>query len=34
MRQQIYEATAELGDKIEEMIGSDRIVDPLCVFVT
>ena len=29
-----HDATTELGDKIQEMIGSDRIVDPLCVFVT
>ena len=28
---QIYEATTELCDKMEEMIVSDRIVDPLCV---
>ena len=34
MKPQIYEAKTELGDKAEEMIVSDRIVDPLSVFVT
>ena len=33
-RPQIYDATTELGDKIEEMIVRDRIVHPLYVFVT
>ena len=32
LRPQIHDATTELGNKIEEMIVSDRIVDPLCVF--
>ena len=31
---QVHEATTELGDKIEEMIVSDRIVDSLFVYVT
>ena len=31
LRPQIYDAMKELGDKIDEMIGSDGIVDPLFV---
>ena len=34
LKPQIYEATTELGDKAEEMIVSDRIVNPGYVFVT
>ena len=34
LKPQIYEAKSELGDKAEEMIVSDRSVDPLYVFVT
>ena len=34
LKPQVHEATTELGDNVEEMIVSDRIVDPLHVFVT
>ena len=34
LKPQVHEATTELGDIVDEMIASDRIVDPLFVFVT
>ena len=34
LKPQIYEELSVLGDEVEEMFVSDRIVDPLYVFVT
>ena len=34
LKPRVHEATTELGDRVDEMIASDRIVDPLFAFVT